>query len=50
MKDPEFDLYSFFNSSTTYRVRIALGLKNLQWKHIGVNLRKGEQIRRPTRA
>ncbi|VTU16344.1 glutathione S-transferase N-terminal domain-containing protein [Variovorax sp. RA8] len=43
MKAPEIDLYSFFNSSTTYRVRIALGLKNLEWRHIGVNLRKGEQ-------
>lgn len=39
----EIDLYSFFNSSTSYRVRIALGLKGLDWQHIGVNLRKGEQ-------
>ena len=43
MTVPEIDLYSFFNSSTSYRVRIALGLKGLDWRHIGVNLRKGEQ-------
>lgn len=39
----EIVLYSFFNSSTTYRVRIALDLKGLDWQHIGVNLRAGEQ-------
>jgi maleylacetoacetate isomerase len=43
MSDPDFHLYNFFNSSAAYRVRIALGLKNLQWQHIGVNLRAGEQ-------
>jgi maleylacetoacetate isomerase len=43
MSQPVFDLYNFFNSSAAYRVRIALGLKKLQWRHIGVNLRAGEQ-------
>jgi maleylacetoacetate isomerase len=36
-------LYSFFNSSTSYRVRIALALKGLPYDHVGVNLRSGEQ-------
>jgi maleylacetoacetate isomerase len=45
MSAPIFDLYSFFNSSAAYRVRIALGLKKLEWRHIGVNLRAGEQYK-----
>jgi len=36
-------LYSFFNSSTSYRVRIALALKGLPYDYVGVNLRSGEQ-------
>ncbi|MCY1333550.1 Maleylpyruvate isomerase [compost metagenome] len=36
-------LYSFFNSSTSYRVRIALALKGLAHDYHGVNLRAGEQ-------
>jgi maleylpyruvate isomerase len=36
-------LYSFFNSSTSYRVRIALALKGLDVDYHGVNLRAGEQ-------
>lgn len=36
-------LYSFFNSSTSYRVRIALALKGLDAHYHGVNLRAGEQ-------
>ncbi|MGJ7550153.1 maleylacetoacetate isomerase [Pseudomonas alloputida] len=36
-------LYSFFNSSTSYRVRIALALKGLEVDYHGVNLRAGEQ-------
>lgn len=35
-------LYSFFNSSTSYRVRIALRLKNLDPAYRGVNIRTGE--------
>ncbi|AUZ62240.1 Maleylacetoacetate isomerase /Glutathione S-transferase, zeta (plasmid) [Pseudomonas sp. XWY-1] len=37
-------LYSFFNSSTSYRVRIALALKGLAYDCLGVNLRSGEQL------
>jgi maleylpyruvate isomerase len=36
-------LYGFFNSSTSYRVRIALALKNIGFEHHGINLRSGEQ-------
>jgi len=36
-------LYNFFNSSTSYRVRIALALKGLDYQHHGVNIRVGEQ-------
>ncbi|MFK0310830.1 maleylacetoacetate isomerase [Pseudomonas sp. NPDC090233] len=36
-------LYSFFNSSTSYRVRIALALKGLASDYHRVNLRTGEQ-------
>jgi maleylacetoacetate isomerase len=36
-------LYSFFNSSTSFRVRIALALKGLPYEHAGVNLRAGGQ-------
>lgn len=35
-------LYSFFNSSTSYRVRIALALKGLSADYHGVNIRTGE--------
>lgn len=37
------ELYSFFNSSTSYRVRIALALKGLDVAYRGVNIRVGEQ-------
>ena len=36
-------LYSFFNSSTSYRVRIALALKGQAYDTHGVNLRSGQQ-------
>ncbi|GGB79631.1 glutathione-S-transferase [Marinobacterium zhoushanense] len=36
-------LYSFFNSSTSYRVRIALALKEVAYDYRGVNIRSGEQ-------
>jgi maleylacetoacetate isomerase len=34
-------LYSFFNSSTSYRVRIALALKGIEYTYEGVNIRIG---------
>ncbi|MGU9857568.1 maleylacetoacetate isomerase [Pseudomonas sp. LF245] len=36
-------LYSFFNSSAAWRVRIALALKGLAFETCGVNLRQGQQ-------
>jgi maleylacetoacetate isomerase len=39
---PRLVLHGFFNSSAAYRVRIALALKGLPWRHAGVNLRAGE--------
>jgi maleylacetoacetate isomerase len=35
------DLYSFFNSSTSYRLRIALALKGLDYSYVPVNIRAG---------
>ncbi|WP_349606190.1 maleylacetoacetate isomerase [Cupriavidus sp. DF5525] len=35
-------LYSFFNSSTSYRVRIALALKGLPYEYLPVNIRVGQ--------
>lgn len=34
-------LYSYFRSSASYRVRIALALKGLQYEYAGVHLLKG---------
>ena len=36
-------LHGFFNSSASYRVRIALALKKLPYEHVGVNIRSGVQ-------
>jgi maleylpyruvate isomerase len=38
-----FKLYSFFYSSASWRVRIALNLKNIKYEYISINLTKGEQ-------
>jgi maleylacetoacetate isomerase len=35
-------LHSFFNSSTSYRVRIALALKGVAFEYAAVNIRTGE--------
>jgi maleylacetoacetate isomerase len=43
-------LFSFFNSSTSFRVRIALALKGLPYDYAGVNLRSGEQGKEDYRA
>jgi maleylpyruvate isomerase len=34
-------LYEFFRSSASYRVRIALNLKGLEYEHVGIHLRRG---------
>lgn len=36
-------LHSFFNSSTSYRVRIALALKGVSYAYLPVDIRTGEQ-------
>lgn len=36
-------LYSYWRSSCSYRVRIALGLKGVAWETVPVDLLKGEQ-------
>jgi maleylacetoacetate isomerase len=41
------ELYSYFRSSASYRVRIALALKKLDWDYVPVQLVKGEQLRPP---
>lgn len=37
------ELYTFFNSSASYRVRIAMALKGLDYRSIGINIRTGAQ-------
>jgi maleylacetoacetate isomerase len=37
-------LYTYFRSSCSYRVRIALNLKKIQYKSETINLVKGEQV------
>ena len=37
------ELYSYYRSSAAYRVRIALELKELSWRHLPVNLLDGDQ-------
>ncbi|KAL5704778.1 maleylacetoacetate isomerase [Ranunculus cassubicifolius] len=41
---PKLKLYSFFISSCSWRVRIALNLKGLKYEYKAVNLLKGEQF------
>lgn len=36
-------LYGYYRSSTSYRLRIALALKGLEYENVPVNLRGGEQ-------
>lgn len=37
------ELHTFFNSSASYRVRIALALKGLSYDTVGINIRTGAQ-------
>ncbi|KAM0071721.1 putative glutathione transferase [Helianthus debilis subsp. tardiflorus] len=41
----KLQLYSFFMSSASFRVRIALNLKGLDYEYKAVNLFKNEQSR-----
>jgi len=40
----KFTLYSYWRSSCSWRVRIALALKNLDYDYKAVNLLKSEQL------
>ncbi|CAN6543403.1 unnamed protein product [Malus baccata var. baccata] len=42
--DQQIKLYSYWRSSCSYRVRIALNLKGLKYEYKAVNLLKGEQL------
>ncbi len=41
---PTFQLYGFWRSSATYRVRVALALKGLTAQETAIDLEKGEQF------
>jgi maleylacetoacetate isomerase len=43
MTQPRFELYSYWRTAATYRVRVALALKGLSWQEHNVNLDAGEQ-------
>lgn len=36
-------LYSYYRSSASYRVRIALALKNVEYQYVAIDLSRGEQ-------
>jgi maleylacetoacetate isomerase len=38
------ELYNYFRSSASYRVRIALALKGLDWRYVPVSLAKNEHL------
>nr|AAO61856.1 glutathione S-transferase Z1 [Malva pusilla] len=42
-EENKLKLYSYWRSSCSYRIRIALNLKGLEYQYIPVNLLKGEQ-------
>eukprot|EP01083_Nonionella_stella_P039870 108440_1 len=42
--DSSITLYSYWRSSCSWRVRIALHLKNIPYKYVAVNLKTGEQF------
>src|SRR5262245_44535203 len=43
-------LYGYFRSSASYRVRIALNLKRLDYEQAAISLLKGEQLTQEFRA
>jgi maleylpyruvate isomerase len=51
MSEPsEVVLYSYWRSSSSHRVRIALNLKNVDYRYVAVNLLADEQSAEPHRA
>ena len=42
-QNPKYDLYAFWRSSATYRVRVALNLKGVSASEHFVNIDAGEQ-------
>lgn len=46
----EIVLHNYFRSSTSYRVRIALEMKGLDYRYVPHHLRHGEHLERPYRA
>ncbi|KAL2752319.1 hypothetical protein ACRALDRAFT_212762 [Sodiomyces alcalophilus JCM 7366] len=49
-KMPDYTLYSYFRSSCSARLRIALNLKNLSYDLVPVNILQGEQLSESHRA
>ncbi|XWS11600.1 hypothetical protein CRYUN_Cryun37aG0013200 [Craigia yunnanensis] len=43
-EEKKLKLYSYWRSSCSFRIRIALNLKGLKYQYIPVNLLKGEQF------
>ena len=44
MSDNSITLYSYWRSSCSWRVRIALNLKNIKYKYVAINLKQGDQL------
>lgn len=45
--DYQFALYSYWRSSASWRVRLALSLKDIPYEYRAVNLLAGEQVSIP---